>query len=116
MAAGLSITLLLLLLMNKERCGEEGARDEEEEEEARPGLVLSVQGLVLVASFNVPPPRRGLEGIDWLCVCNGREGGKRARGEMEAVRVIIISFSFSLASGGRVQWVQRAERQGTSSD
>lgn len=67
MAAGLSITLLLLL-MNKERCGEAGAR-EEEEEEARPGLVLSVQGLVLVASFNVPPPRRGLGGIDWLYVC-----------------------------------------------
>lgn len=69
MAAGLSITLLLLL-MNKERCGEVGARDEEEEEEeARPVLVLSVQGLVLVASFNVPPPRRGLEGIDCvLCL------------------------------------------------
>ena len=67
MAAGLSITLLLLL-MNKERCGEVGARDEEEEE-ARPVLVLSVQGLVLVASFNVPPPRRGLEGIDCdLCL------------------------------------------------
>jgi len=69
MATGLPITLLLLL-MNKERCGEVGARDEKEEEEgARPVLVLSVQGLVLVASFNVPPPRRGLEGIDWvLCL------------------------------------------------